>query len=429
MFAFRSLPPKAIGEAAVGWRAGSFVGQGPARDAGLHVRRAPRPGAADGAAAAVPGRGAASIALFLLVLLFCFSGVIHAAEKRPIRIGFVGGLTGKISDLGIQGRNGAILAVEDVNRQGGIKGRPLKLVVKDDKQDVQTALSVDKQLIDEGVVAIVGHMTSAMSEAAVPLMNDRKMVMISPTTRTRRLSGIDDYFLRVTGDNGALSDLLTAYAARKLKLRRVAATHDLSNRAYSEGFIADFKAGFARFGGKVVSSGSYVIGPDVSFKKLAHAMLAVKPDGLLVAASAIDTAMLCQQVRMTGSTIPILISSYAQSPDLLTQGGPAVEGVVTSAYMDYDSAAKPAAEFRKRFRERFGVADPTFAAVFAYDAVMVLKDALLVNPDPRSLKETIMKQKTFQGLEGPFQLDPYGEGKRTAHIVTVRHNRFTTVRE
>ncbi len=402
--------------------------QGRRTDAGLQtVEAGAQPGAVNSAAAAVLRRSVASAVLLFLVLFFCSVGIIYAADQKPIKIGFVGGLTGKISDLGIQGRNGATLAVEHINRQGGIHGRPVKLVAKDDKQDVQTALTVDKQLIDEGVTAIVGHMTTAMSEAVLPLINDRKMVMISPTTSTKKLSGMDDYFLRVINDNTRLTDLLAAHAAKKLKLRRIVATHDLSNRAYSEGFVADFRAGFERFRGKVISSESYLIGPDAGFKNLARTMLAAKPDGLLIVASAIDTAMLCQQVRMMGSTIPILIGGYAQTPDLLIQGGPAVEDIIATEYVNYDSTSKSMVDFRSQFRERFGGADPTFAAVFAYEAVMVLKDALSANSDPKSLKETILKQRTFQGLEGPFELNSYGDAKRTAYIVTVRNNRFAII--
>jgi branched-chain amino acid transport system substrate-binding protein len=106
--------------------------------------------------------------VFLVWAIFCaavfFAEISDAADKNAYKIGFVGGLTGKSSDLGIQGRNSVMLAVEEINSQGGINGRPLQLITKDDKQDPQTALKVDRELIDEGVITIIGHMTSTMSE-------------------------------------------------------------------------------------------------------------------------------------------------------------------------------------------------------------------------------------------------------------------------
>lgn len=361
----------------------------------------------------------------ILGLVAFFTGISAAADKNAYKIGFVGGLTGKSSDLGIQGRSGVTLAVEEINQQGGVNGRQLKLITKDDKQDSQTALKVDRELIDEGVVVIIGHMTSAMTEAALPLINERKIPMISPTTSTNKLTGIDDYFLRVINANIQLTNLEADYAFRKLKLRRIATIYDLSNRAYSEDFAANFKARFERLGGKVIAVDNFRAGPDVSFKNIAKKILQTKPDGLLIVAGALDTAMICQHVRMAGSKVPVLVSGWAQTPDLLRHGGPAVEGIIATQYVDHDSLVKPFVEFRKRYRTRFGDVEPTFAVVMGYEAVMVVKDALSKNPDPTKLKETILKQKTFNGLQGAFEIDSYGDAKRKAYIVTVRKNRFT----
>lgn len=369
----------------------------------------------------------------LLVVTICcaavfLAGTIGAADKNPYRIGFVGGLTGRSSDLGIQGRNGVMLAVEEINEQGGINGRPLQLITKDDRQDPQTALKVDQELIDEGAIAIIGHMTSAMTEAALPLFNERKIPMISPTTSGNNLKGIDDYFLRVINPNIHLINLGANYAFENMKLRKVAAVYDLSNRAYSEEFVANFKSEFERLGGKVVSMDTFTTGHDVSFKNLAAEILKTNPDGIVIVAGAVDTAMICQHVRMTGSKIPIFMSGWAQTPDLLRHGGPAVEGTIGTMYQNLDSTAKPYVAFKERFQARFGSDGPTFAAIFGYEAVMVLKESLSRNPDPKQLKETILKQKTFPGLQGAFEIDSYGDAKRQAYIVVIHNNRFT-VRE
>ncbi|MBF0551923.1 MAG: ABC transporter substrate-binding protein [Deltaproteobacteria bacterium] len=369
------------------------------------------------------------LVLMVFYAAFCCVGTIGAADMDPYRIGFVGGLTGRSSDLGIQGRNGAMLAVEEINQQGGINGRPLKLITKDDKQDPQTALKVDRELIDEKVIAIIGHMTSAMSEAAVPLMNQRKILMISPTTSTNKLTGIDDYFLRVIDPNTLLTNIGASYAFEKTGLRRVAAVYDLSNRTYSEEFIANFKSKFERLGGQVVSMVTFTAGPGIIFKNLVQEVLRTDPDGIIIAASAIDTAMICQHVRMTGSKIPIFISGWAQTPDLLHHGGPAVEGAIGTMYQDLDSQARPFVAFKDKFKTRFGGDGPTFAAIFSYDAVMVLKESLYVNPDPQQLKETILKQKTFQGLQGTFEIDSYGDARRKVFVITISNNRFKAIEQ
>ena len=208
----------------------------------------------------------------------------------------------------------------------------------------------------------------------------------------------------------------------------MATVYDLSNHAYSVEYAANFESRFEGLGGKVVTADSFRAGPDVSFKDLTRKILRAKPDGLLVVAGAVDTAMLCQHVRMAGSRIPILVSGWAQTPDLLRHGGPAVEGIFSTQYVDHDSTEKPFVAFKEKYRARFGDIEPTFAVVMGFEAVMVVKDALSKNPDPKQLKETILKQKTFQGLQGVFEIDSYGDAKRRAYVVTVRNNRFAVIK-
>ncbi len=103
--------------------------------------------------------------LLLPLILLC--GLWACTSRQPLKIGFVGGLTGRTSQLGILARNGVELAVEEANRAGGVRGRLLKLLIRDDQNDHATAVRVDRELMDEGVLAIIGHVTSSMAEAAL----------------------------------------------------------------------------------------------------------------------------------------------------------------------------------------------------------------------------------------------------------------------
>ena len=140
----------------------------------------------------------------LLVLLL--GALLSCGKSEPIKVGFVGGLSGRVADLGIGGRNGATIAVEERNAAGGVKGRLVELVVRNDEQDPKVALQAVEELIALPVQAIVGHTTSAMSVTTVGLVTERKMVMVSPTSTADELSQRDDYFFRVvaaTRENAA----------------------------------------------------------------------------------------------------------------------------------------------------------------------------------------------------------------------------------
>ncbi|NTV34363.1 MAG: ABC transporter substrate-binding protein [Deltaproteobacteria bacterium] len=180
-----------------------------------------------------PWRVALVVTLFLLACSGC-------GREEPIKVGFVGGLTGRLSDLGTAGRDGALLAVEEVNRTGGIRGREIVLVTKDDRHDPDEARKVDRELIEEGVAAIIGHMTSAMTAAVLPLINEKRMLMIGPTVSSDEFSGIDDYFLRVMAPS-LQEAVRLAQAAFSLKgAREVFAVFDESNASYSRPYIESF---------------------------------------------------------------------------------------------------------------------------------------------------------------------------------------------
>ena len=361
-------------------------------------------------------------AIWVLSILL-LAGIGCKKKENPIKVGFVGGLTGRLSDLGTAGRNGVILAVEKINSSGGINGRPVKLITKDDKQNAEVTLRVDRELVDEGVVAIIGHMTSTMSMVALPFVNKQKILMISPTTSSNELMGIDDYFIRVIPPNKSETDHLARHAFNVMGLKKMAAIYDLSNRAYTEEYFNNFKEEFEGLGGKINHLETFSSGKSMDFVKATDSLLKQDPDGVLIATGAPDVAMISQRIRMNGSKVPIFSCGWAMTAALIHDGGPAVEGVVFSQLFDRESRQKTYLEFKKRFEERFGEA-PNFAAAHGYEAALALFKALSKNADPQELKATILQQNTIEGLQGDFKVDKYGDPQRKRLLITVKNGQF-----
>ena len=361
-------------------------------------------------------------AIWVLSILL-LAGIGCEKKENPIKVGFVGGLTGRLSDLGTEGRNGVILAVEKINSSGGINGRPVKLITKDDKQNAEVTLRVDRELVDEGVVAIIGHMTSTMSMVALPFVNKQKILMISPTTSSNELMGIDDYFIRVIPPNKSETDHLARHAFNVMGLKKMAAIYDLSNRAYTEEYFNNFKEEFEGLGGKINHVETFSSGKSMDFVKATDSLLKQDPDGVLIATGAPDVAMISQRIRMNGSKVPIFSCGWAMTAALIHDGGPAVEGVVFSQLFDRESRQKTYLEFKKRFEERFGEA-PNFAAAHGYEAALALFKALSKNADPQELKATILQQNTIEGLQGDFKVDKYGDPQRKRLLITVKNGQF-----
>lgn len=364
----------------------------------------------------------------LITVLFITILLIQGCENnKPIRIGFVGGLTGRHYDLGISGRNGAMLAVEEANKKGGIKGRQLELIVRDDMQDPEVAVKVDKELIEQGVIAIVGHMTSQMSMVALPVINEKKVVMVSPTASSSFLEGIDDYFIRLFPKIKEMSGSLADNAINKMHMRRISVVYDLSNRSYSQEWRLAFKSRFEGLGGRIVSEISFNSNQETSFLKLAHKLTALNPDGIMIIANALDTATISQQLRKLDKNVPILSSSWGMTADVIRHGGRAVEKVVFShIYNPADNSPEHLA-FKKNFIERFG-RDPDFAAAKSYDAVNAIMSAIHDLKDITDIKNAILKKRTFKGLQGDFEINSYGDGTQKLYLITIQESKFVTIK-
>lgn len=364
-------------------------------------------------------RRGAAVLLFGVLLVGC-------AEQEPYKIGFVAGLSGRVADLGIGGRNGVMLAIEERNRAGGINGRQILLEVRDDQQDPETAKKVVNELIDSGVNAIIGHMTSSMSVTTVPIVNQRQVLMVSPTTTTRQLTGIDDYFFRVISDTSVYGRRNAEYRFQSLGHRRVAAIYDQRNAAYTESWLQSFKDAFEKQGGKVILELGYRSDDNVHFNALAQQLLDAEPDSIQIVASAMDAALLVQQLRKFAPELPIATSEWAATEKLTELGGAAVEGVLMAQFFDRGRRTPHYQAVHKAFVDRYSQ-PPGFAEIAGYDAAQLVLTALAEQRKGESLKDTIGRIRSFQAAQGVIQVDQYGDAGRETYLTEVRDGRFVAV--
>ena len=348
------------------------------------------------------------------------------ADKTPVQIGFVGGLSGRVADLGISGRDGALLAVEQRNAQGGIHGRSAQLLVRDDRQDPETARVAVQELIDSGVAAILGPMTSAMAMATVPLVNRRQVVMVSPTVTTTDLSGRDDFFLRVAATTRDYARKTARHLAQNAGVRSATLVFDLKNESYTRSWMDNFKEEFERLGGRVAGEVTFTSGENTVMHDVARRATANGADAVVISAGAMDAAMLCQQFAKLPVRSRIAVSEWAATERFLELGGAAVEGVLVDQFFNRYSTDPTYLAFRDAFRSRFST-EPGFAAVNAYDAANLVMAALERQTDSAHLKQTILGMGVFQGVQGPLTLDPFGESDRQSHLSVVRDGGFAPV--
>lgn len=365
------------------------------------------------------------IALLILAAILAVS--IVNSKNSPIIIGFSAQLTGRQAELGVQERNGVQLAVEKINEQGGIDGHKLSLVVKDDFGTPDRAKTADEELIKQGAVAIIGHATSSQTEAGLKVTNLAKVVMIGPTVSSPNLRGIDDYFFSVYPSFKSSSQAFAKYIYDRIGLKKMVIIYDKDNFIYSKNYVYTFLDEFESLGGKVSEEVSFSSEAHPDFESLLSKLKESKAEGILIVASDIDTALIAQRIRIMNWQIPMFTSAWAQTGTLITNGGHAVDGMISEQAYIFNSKIQDFSNFQARYEKRFGN-EPSFGAAYSYEAMLVLSEALKkTNGRATELKQALLQIHDFKGLIDTFSFDKYGDVERPFYVSIINNGKYANV--
>ena len=357
-----------------------------------------------------------------VVVVVIAAAVLACTRSEPILIGMVSGLTGRHSDLGISSRNGATLAVAEINEAGGVAGRRLEMVVRDDGQDPEQARRAVTELVDAGVVAMIGHVTSSMAAATLPIVDRAQVLMISPTVSSTDFSGRDDWLVRLMVANDVAAARIAEAAVERAHLRRVAVIHDTTNASYGRTYAAGFRRGLEARGSTAVDF-TFASGAGASFAGLAEEVLRSGVDGVMVIANALDTAGIFQQLRKRSATVRLLGSDWGFTQEILAQGGAATDGAFFPQAVNMMDASPRFRRFLDAYDARFH-RPADFAAVVSYEAVQLLAAGLRRDASRGGIRRAVLDLGTVQGLQGPIRLDRFGDVERPDYLFTVDHGRM-----
>ena len=344
--------------------------------------------------------------------------------EPPIKVAFIGGLSGRVSELTVDARNGTTLAIEALNSRPGPR---YELRSHDDGHSADQGPAVIDAVADEGDAFAIGPIISTIAKGMAPEASRRHLVLISPTANSDELSGVDDWFFRVIPAAGPGAEQIAETAiARGLKSAAVMA--EWRNRIFSESFTKRFDARFQALGGAPSQVVRYETDQDPDYAEIAARLLASHPRMVLLLCSAVDAAIVSQQLRRLDPAVQIVMSSWAANVQLLQLGGRAVEGAIVMQVLDLDSQEPAYVEFRKRFIDRFGYT-PSQAAVLSYDATMMGAEGLRRKSDSQSLRDVLRAPGSWPALQRPLVLDRFGDSVGRFRMSEVHGGRFVMLPE
>lgn len=361
-----------------------------------------------------------------LLLATAFAALLSGCgPQAPIVIGFIGGLSDRNSDTGRSGQNGVVLAVEQFNRAGGINGRMIELISRDDAQNKETAAKSANELVEARVEAVIGPFTSSMAEVIVPITGKAGIFEISPTLTSMKFYGKDDNLFRInrtTRDNA--KDYARVLARRGLQ--RTAVAFDTRNGNFSESWLAEFRAAVVEMGSEASVAVPYSSSAETDFAKVVRAMLDSKPDSLLFISGALDAARLAQQARKAAPALPVAASEWAATEQLIDLGGDVVEGLLIAQNFNRDDPSPRFRDFNDAYYKRFQ-RPPDYSSVSAYDAAIVVLSAMKQRHEGEAMKAAVLKYGPYDGLQQQINFDANGDTLRKVFFTEIRAGRYVRV--
>ncbi len=332
--------------------------------------------------------------------------------EAVVKIGHAAPLTGGIAHLGKDNENGARLAVEEVNKTGleiGGKKIKLELVGEDDAGDPKTGTAVAQKLVDEKVVAVVGHLNSGVSIPASKIYSDAGIVQISPSSTNPDYTkqGFKTTF-RVVATDAQQGPALANYASKSLHAKTVAIVDDAT--AYGKGLADEFEK-TAKASGVNVVAREATNDKATDFKAILTKIKGKKPDVIMYGGMDATGGPFAKQAKELGIPAKIVGGDGVCTDKVAELAGDAVSNIICSEAGLALSKMEQGADFDKRYQARFNTPVQIYAP-FTYDAVMVIVDAMKrANSTDAAAILAEMPKTNYKGLIGNIAFDEKGDMK------------------
>ena len=350
------------------------------------------------------------IALVIIIALVAVFGRGEdggeVAEEGPIRIGFVGPLSGDAAAYGEPSSNAAIIAVDEVNAAGGVNGRMLEFLPQDSECTGAKAASAAQKLVQtDKVKYIVGLVCSGDALAIRPITEAEGVIFFSAYATNPEISEGTRYFFRTVPTDALTGRVL----AEKLYEQYGSVAVITENTEYAQGLRNIFTTTYKELGGTV--SVDEVAPPETKdFRAQITKVLAANPEAVFVNTQAGGSAQaMIKQMRELGLEQKV-VAAYWTGPDFV-EAGPWVNGTLVADAPQLNEENPLAKSFMEKYLARFGAA-PNYAvgAGGAYDSVMLLAEAMrAVGDDTDVVRDYLHALSNYGGTLGAYSFDERGD--------------------
>jgi len=346
-------------------------------------------------------------------------------DSATFLIGGIGPLTGGAASYGTSVKQGAEIALKEINEAGGVtvgdKKIKLDLNFMDDEATAEKAVTNFNALMDDGADAIMGTVTSGAGMGIIELTKEEGILMLTPSGSAAGLTQYDNAFRLCFTD--PLQGVTMANFAKEQGYTKIAIIYNNADE-YSTGMMQAFIDQVALNGGEIVASESFVT-DDVDFNTQLTAIKATDAQVVFVPAYYNDAAYITTQAAELGITLPFLGGDGWDGVIAQTVDPAVLEGsVFLSPFLATDTNAAIQA-FVTKYTEEYSVTPDQFAAD-GYDSIYVIAAAIEKAGTTKSADLiAAMTQINVDGLTGAMSFNADGEPNKGAKFIEIIGGQYT----
>ncbi len=358
------------------------------------------------------------------VVLGAVAALLQACDSPPdtLKIGVAQPLTGNLASLGQDLLNGVTLAVEELNKKGfTVNGKPvlLEVVAMDDRANASTGVEVAHQLVDAGVVAVIGHLNSGVSIAAAPVYAAKNIAQLAISTNPKFTQlGFNTTFRLVANDT-LQAKAIGSYSASQFKATKYAVLDD--GTPYGKDLAAGAAVQLKAAQKEVVVTQSFD-DKTTAFDALAEKIKASGVEAIVSTLNDFQVLALFDALRRVNYAKVALLGGDTLKTTLTRKAAGAGQQLyVTSPILEVSEFPAGGA-FLEKYRARFKL-DPAYAGHYTYDATYVLAAAIGRTPSakPAAIVEALRKLDGYAPVTGSMKWDAKGEQRYG--VIGVYHAR------
>jgi len=347
------------------------------------------------------------------------------SQGDTLKIALVGPLTGGDAEFGRDAANGAQLAVDEANSQGGVLGKKIEIEIMDDKADPKEAVNAANKIVsDSAISAVVGHINSGTTIPASGVYNRGGIAMVTPSSTNPRITqqGFNNVF-RICITDAMQGPFCAKLAMQKLGKKSFAVLHDKT--AYGEGIASSFRDSAEKLGGKVLIFEGITKG-DTDFSALLTKIRDLNPDAIFYGGMSPEGGLIAKQSNQLGLKATLMAPDGCLAPQFIKIGGAGAEGAIVTFLAPPWDKEPTAATFVKKYSEKYG--DIKNYAPFGYDATWtVIKAIEKAKKADRNAVIDALRSSDFshKGITGAIRFDKNGDViGHDPYVYIVKNGKF-----